>query len=208
MTTMLLSASLTCPLTEPFANYKGCCGTRDHGSYNSTCQNEVEAVNVVPLCLNGNVICKSKPTFSQMWVHALVEVLAFFLVVRDPGVSLKGRISRLPEQPCWLYASTALQQHSQLPRTFCPSENWLSSRCLTSLIVRELVFPSWHQPLTKGGTCLYCWFSWLLSIYGPVLSIGFKILMKFHKHFFTALKCSLLLRVKFRLPLLSWLESK
>ena len=26
------------------------------------------------------------------------------LVWRDPGVSLKGRISRLPEQPCWLYA--------------------------------------------------------------------------------------------------------
>ena len=28
----------------------------------------------------------------------------FFLGLRDPGVSLKGRISRLPEQPCWLYA--------------------------------------------------------------------------------------------------------
>ena len=30
-----------------------------------------------------------------------------------------------------------------------PSENWLRSRCLTSVIVRELVLPFWHQPLTS-----------------------------------------------------------
>ena len=28
----------------------------------------------------------------------------FFFVWRDPGVNVKGQISRLPEQPCWLYA--------------------------------------------------------------------------------------------------------
>ena len=28
----------------------------------------------------------------------------YILVGRDPGVSLKGRIFRLPEQPCWLFA--------------------------------------------------------------------------------------------------------
>ena len=33
-----------------------------------------------------------------------------------------------------------------------------------------------------------------------LLSIGFKILTKFHKHFSTAVKCSSLLGVKFRLP--------
>ena len=55
---------------------------------------------------------------------------------------LKGRISRLPEQSCWLYALIALQQHSPLHRKYYPTENWLSSRCLTSAIERELAFPS------------------------------------------------------------------
>ena len=35
-----------------------------------------------------------------------------------------------------------------------PTENWLSSRCLPSQMVRELVFPSWPQPLTIGSTLL------------------------------------------------------
>ena len=41
-----------------------------------------------------------------------------------------------------------LQQHSSLPRRFDQSGNWLSSRCLTSVITQELVFPSSHQRLT------------------------------------------------------------
>ena len=36
------------------------------------------------------------------------------------------------------------------PQRVLPVWDWLSSRCLlTSVIVRELVFLSWHQPLTK-----------------------------------------------------------
>ena len=42
------------------------------------------------------------------------------------------------------------------PQKVLPSENWLSSRCLTSVVVRELVFPSWHQPLTSE-----VWYEWL-----------------------------------------------
>ena len=38
------------------------------------------------------------------WSFVVAGIFYFFLVWRDPGVSLKGRISRLPEQPCWLYA--------------------------------------------------------------------------------------------------------
>ena len=37
------------------------------------------------------------------------------------------------------------------PRNANPTEYSLSSRCLTSLIVREPVFPSWHQPLNIGS---------------------------------------------------------
>ena len=58
-----------------------------------------------------------------------------FLVWRDSGVSLKGRISCLPKQPYWLYSQIAVQQHSPLLRKLYPSEHWLRSRCLTSLIL-------------------------------------------------------------------------
>ena len=61
---------------------------------------------------------------------------ALFMFWRESGVSLKGRISHLPEQPCWLYSKIALQQHSPV-LIFFPSEDWLSSRCLTSVIKRE-----------------------------------------------------------------------
>ena len=49
--------------------------------------------------------------------------------------------------PFWLYALIALQRHSPLLRKFYPSEDWLSSRCLTSVILQELVFPSGHHQL-------------------------------------------------------------
>ena len=42
---------------------------------------------------------------------------------------------------------TFLRQHLSLPRRFYPSENWFSSKCLTSVITRERVFPSWYKPL-------------------------------------------------------------
>ena len=50
-----------------------------------------------------------------------------------------------------------------LTRKFYPSENWLSSRFLTSVIVRELVFPSWHQPLTIFSNEYWSWnvHSWI-----------------------------------------------
>ena len=41
--------------------------------------------------------------FQAVRKFALDYSILFFLVWRDPGVSLKGRISRLPEQPFWLY---------------------------------------------------------------------------------------------------------
>ena len=34
----------------------------------------------------------------------------------------------------------------QLPRRFDPSKIWLSSKCLTSVITRELVCPAWLEP--------------------------------------------------------------
>ena len=66
------------------------------------------------------------------------------------GSASRSKFPGIPEQPCWLYSSISLQQHSPLPRRFYPSENWLSSRCLTSVIIGELVFPSCQQPLTKS----------------------------------------------------------
>ena len=53
-----------------------------------------------------------------------------FLVWWDSGVSLKGRIFRLPEKPCWLYTMIALQQHSSFPIEVyiqLKTGNWLSS---------------------------------------------------------------------------------
>ena len=69
-------------------------------------------------------------------------------VYRDSGVSLKGRISQVPERLCWLYALIVLKRNSPLPKRYYWTENWLSSRCPIEVIVRELVFPSWHHPLT------------------------------------------------------------
>ena len=59
------------------------------------------------------------------------------------------QISPLPEQLCGFNTLIAWLQHSPLPTRCYPTENWMRSRCLTSVIVRELVFPSWHQPLTR-----------------------------------------------------------
>ena len=59
-----------------------------------------------------------------------------------------GRISRLPQEPWMLYALIALQQHSPFPRRFYPTENWLSSRCLTSVSFQNRYFQldisHWH----------------------------------------------------------------
>ena len=53
-----------------------------------------------------------------------------FLVWRNSGVSHWSRISRLPEQPCWLYAQIALRQHSPLPREFYPSKKLVEPKML------------------------------------------------------------------------------
>ena len=54
---------------------------------------------------------------------------------------------------------TFLQQHLPPLRKFDPTENWL--RCLTSVITRELVFPSWHKPLLIKCAWLQLFPSWL-----------------------------------------------
>ena len=77
-------------------------------------------------------------------------------------VSLSNHVGFTPRL---LYSST---HHS--PRKFYPSENWLSSRCLTSVIVQELVFPSRHQPLTSDFD-LYLRFLWAM-IWGRFLILG------------------------------------
>ena len=81
--------------------------------------------------------CVGKSSWGFIWFGA-----------RDTVFSLKGRISRLPKQPCWLYALIALQQHSALLRKLYPSENWLSLRCLTSGFRQKLACPFWYRRLT------------------------------------------------------------
>ena len=56
------------------------------------------------------------------------------------GVSLEGRISRLPEKT--LLALSLNCSTKALPRRYHPTENWLISRCWTSVIARELELPS------------------------------------------------------------------
>ena len=73
------------------------------------------------------------------------------------GSASRAEVPVSRKQPWWHYAWIALQQHSPLLRKFCPPEDWLRSRCLTSVIARELVFPSWHQPLTWDDHWIYFW---------------------------------------------------
>ena len=105
-------------------------------------------------------------------INTLKTLLFFLALLLDKviiiRVSLWGRISHLPEQQCWLYALDCSTAGSPLTRKFYPSGNWLSSRCLTSVIVQELVFPSWHQPLTNYFLpCRLC-FLWLWSPWPPL----------------------------------------
>ena len=81
------------------------------------------------------------PQFCSMFCY-FVSLFFFFLFCGQPHGT---KISQYPKQPCWLYALIALQQYSPLPRCFYPSENWLSSRCLTSVIMQELVSRFGHQ---------------------------------------------------------------
>ena len=60
----------------------------------------------------------------------------------------QGQTSPVPEQSCHLYTLIAVQQYLPFLRRHYRTGNWLSSRCLTSSVIRELVFPSWHQILT------------------------------------------------------------
>ena len=77
------------------------------------------------LCIPLNQMASVK--MKQTTHHVIGSELHFqkfvSLVWRDSGVSLRGRISCLPVQPCWLYSLIALQQHSPLPRRFYPSES-------------------------------------------------------------------------------------
>ena len=61
-------------------------------------------------------------------------------------VGILGSASRA-KFPVSTMLALRLNCSTAAPRKFYPSEDWLSSRCLTSVIA--LVFPSWHQPLTS-----------------------------------------------------------
>ena len=88
--------------------------------------------------------------------HSLSYCFCFFLhyqtnVIKLAAALLEFRTTiffylnisgRIPQRSKHLLLYLILDCHCY------PSKNWLSSRCLTSVIVRELVFPSWHQPLT------------------------------------------------------------
>ena len=50
-----------------------------------------------------------------------------------------GQTSHNPEQPCQLYTLIALQQNFPLPGGYYPTENWLSTLCLTSYHLDELM---------------------------------------------------------------------
>ena len=72
-----------------------------------------------------------------------------FLAWRDSGAASRAEFPVPPSNhvgftPRLLYSST---HHS--PESFTHLKTGLSSRCLTSVIVLELVYPSWHQPLTS-----------------------------------------------------------
>ena len=97
-------------------------------------------------CLSFNFFYYYLLTSNRIYIGKRLDLpIVFFLVWRDFEVSLKGQISPSPQATMLI----ALQQHSPLLRKFYPSEDWLSSRCVTSVIARELVlFPSWHQPPT------------------------------------------------------------
>ena len=57
----------------------------------------------------------------------------------------QGRFHLCPEQLCGFCTLISLLQHSPLP--YYLTENWLRSKCSTSVILLGLEFPSWHQPL-------------------------------------------------------------
>ena len=79
----------------------------------------------------------------------------FFMVLEGFWGSASGA-----EFPVSL-SNHALQQHSPLTRKFYSSEHWLSSRCLTSVIMRELVFPPWHIHKILPGNALKCILYWI-----------------------------------------------
>ena len=62
---------------------------------------------------------------------------------------IKDRVFRVPEQPYWLYTSNCSSEALNTIST----ENWLSSKCLISVIVRELAFPPFcirHWPISDN----------------------------------------------------------
>ena len=76
---------------------------------------DMKASNLLGLSV-GSISSRCETNLCLDWMKILKN--SPFLVWRDPGVSLKGQTSRLPGQPCWLYAYIALQQHSPLPSSF------------------------------------------------------------------------------------------
>ena len=62
------------------------------------------AINILHLLFS---LQNKKLIRQETWWNFFIYIyiyIYFFLVWRDTGVSLKGLISRLPEQPCWFYA--------------------------------------------------------------------------------------------------------
>ena len=75
---------------------------------------------------NANVSMEESEMFDRetiiTWFHATRRK------IKSVGVSLKGRISRLPERPFWVYGLIALQKYSPLLRRYHPTGNWLRAQ--------------------------------------------------------------------------------
>ena len=73
--------------------------------------NKVDSINVAnsgKLSGKSEILYLLMDIFFSQWdffsrIFLQLKKLFFGGVWRDPGVSLKGRISLLPKQPCWLY---------------------------------------------------------------------------------------------------------
>ena len=76
---------------------------------------------------------------------------------------------------------TFSQQHLPLTRNFDPSENWLSSRYLTSVMTWKLVFPFWYKPLLPTKAVYTSQFprnyypAWFFLPFDMLLPLFFKV---------------------------------
>ena len=88
----------------------------------------------------------------------LLLLFSYRSLYGEPNSPCQGERVSPMDTPC-------SQPYLPLPRKFDPSENCLSSRCLTSVITRELVFPlAWVLEL-HNHRCKLCWLNFFAEIY-------------------------------------------